>query len=102
MRFLHVFAGLFLFIELPIPIYWSIIHPFKSFWRNRGRTALWIAGPTAWTIGGVLLWIYRSRLLAARPPSWIKIVVGLALIGMELYLFVRVERELGSRRLVGL
>jgi protein-S-isoprenylcysteine O-methyltransferase Ste14 len=101
MRLLHAVAGFFLFIELPIPIYWLILHPFNSFWRNRVRSAFWIAGLTAWTAGGALLWIYRSQLLAATPPLWFAIVAGLALIGVEIYLFVRVERELGTRRLVG-
>jgi protein-S-isoprenylcysteine O-methyltransferase Ste14 len=101
MRFLHAVAGFFLFFELPIPIYWLILHPFNSFWRNRVRAAFWFAGLTAWTIGGALLWIYRPLLLAAARPSWVMIAAGMALIGVEVYLFVRVERELGSRRLVG-
>jgi protein-S-isoprenylcysteine O-methyltransferase Ste14 len=101
MRFLHAVAGFVLFFELPIPIYWLIIHPFNSFWRNHVRAAFWIAGLTAWTAGGVLLWISRPLLLAAARPSWVAIAAGLALIGVEIYLFLRVERELGSRRLVG-
>jgi protein-S-isoprenylcysteine O-methyltransferase Ste14 len=101
MRFLHAVAGFVLFFELPIPIYWLIIHPLNSFWRNRVRAAFWIAGLTAWTAGGVLLWIFRPLLLAATRPSWVAIAAGLALIGVEVYLFLRVERELGSRRLVG-
>ncbi len=101
MRFLHAVAGLILFVELPIPIYWLILHPFNSFWRNRIRAAFWIAGLTAWTSGGVLLWIYRPLLLSAARPSWVAIAAGLVLIGIEVYLFLRVERELGSRRLVG-
>jgi protein-S-isoprenylcysteine O-methyltransferase Ste14 len=101
MRFLHAVAGFVLFFELPIPIYWLIIHPLNAFWRNRIRAAFWIAGLTAWTAGGVLLWIFRPLLLAATRPSWVVIAAGLALIGVEVYLFLRVERELGSRRLVG-
>ena len=101
MRFLHAVAGFFLFFELPIPIYWLILHPFNSFWRNRVRAAFWIAGLTAWTVGGVLLWIYRLPLLATERPSWVAIAAGMSLIGVEIYLFIRVERELGSRRLVG-
>jgi len=101
MRFLHATAGFFLFFELPIPIYWLILHPFNSFWRKRVRAAFWFAGLTAWTIGGVLLWIYRGLLLAPGRPSWIVVAAGMALIGVEVYLFIRVERELGSRRLVG-
>ncbi len=101
MRFLHAVAGFILFFELPIPIYWLIVHPFHSFWRTRVRAAFWFAGLTAWVSGGVLLWIFRHWLLAARRPSWLAIIAGFALIGVEAYLFVRVERELGSRRLVG-
>ncbi len=101
MRFLHALAGFFLFFELPIPIYWLILHPFNSFWRKRVHAAFWVASLTAWTFGGVLLWIYRSRLLASARPSWIMIAAGIALIGVEVCLFMRVERELGSRRLVG-
>ena len=58
-------------------------------------------GLTAWTVGGVLLWIFSPLLLAATRPSWVAIAAGLVLIGVEVYLFLRVERELGSRRLVG-
>jgi protein-S-isoprenylcysteine O-methyltransferase Ste14 len=101
MGFLRAVAGFFLFIELPIPVYWLILHPFNSFWRHRVRAAFWIAGLTAWTAGGVLLWICRSMLLAVVQPSWATIAVGFALIGGEIYLLLRVERELGSRRLVG-
>jgi protein-S-isoprenylcysteine O-methyltransferase Ste14 len=101
MRFLHAVAGFVLFFELPIPIYWLIIHPFNSFWRNRVRAAFWFAGLTAWTCGGILLWHFRHALLAPTRPSWSTIAAGFTLIAVEGYLFVRVERELGSRRLVG-
>src|SRR5467141_1041233 len=101
MRFLQAVTGFFLFIELPIPIYWLIIHPFNSFWRNRVRAAFWIAGLTAWTVGGVLLWIFRPLLLATARPSWVEVAAGLALFGVEGDLIGRVERELGGKRLVG-
>jgi protein-S-isoprenylcysteine O-methyltransferase Ste14 len=101
MRFLHVIAGFFLFFELPIPIYWLMLHPFNSFWRNRVRAAFWIAGLTAWTIGGALLWNFHPWLLGTTLPSRFSIAAGFALLAIEIYLFARVERELGSRRLVG-
>lgn len=101
MRLLHAVAGFILFFELPIPIYWLILHPFNAFWRSRVRAAFWFAGLTAWTCGGAVLWIFRHELLSATPPSWVAIVLGFLLIAIEGYLFVRVERELGSRRLVG-
>lgn len=101
MRFLHAFAGFIFFFELPIPIYWLILHPFGAFWRNRVRAALWIASLTAWITGGGILWTFRHVLLNLHRPSWIVIVIGFALIGVEVYLFVRVEMELGGRRLIG-
>jgi protein-S-isoprenylcysteine O-methyltransferase Ste14 len=101
MRLLHAVAGFFLFFELPIPMYWLILHPFHAFWRSRVRAAFWFAGLTAWISGGVLLWIFRHSLLTANQPPWIAISAGLMLIAFEIYLIWRVERELGSRRLVG-
>jgi len=101
MRFLHAVAGFVLFFELPIPIYWLILHPFNSFWRRRVRAAFWFAGLTAWTCGGVALWFYRHQLLAVTRPPWLAIAAGFALLAVEGYLLVRVERELGGRRLVG-
>jgi protein-S-isoprenylcysteine O-methyltransferase Ste14 len=101
MRILHAVAGFFLFFELPIPIYWLILHPFNAFWKTRVRAAFCFAGLTAWISGGVLLWIFRHALLAAAWPPGISIAAGFVLIGVEVYLFLRVERELGSRRLVG-
>jgi protein-S-isoprenylcysteine O-methyltransferase Ste14 len=101
MRFLRAVAGFVLFFELPIPIYWLILHPLNSFWRSRVRAAFWFAGLTAWTCGGAALWVFRHSLLAASRPSWFAIASGVALIAVEGYLLVRVERTLGSRRLVG-
>jgi len=101
MRFLHAVSGFFLFFELPIPLYWVILHPFNSFWRPRVRAAFWFAGLFAWITGGILLWHFRFYLMSSERPSWFSIIAGFALIFIEIYLFVRVERELGTRRLVG-
>ena len=101
MRLLHGVAGFVLFFELPIPVYWLIVHPFHSFWRSRIRAAFWFAALTAWICGGVALWFTRRSLLAATRPSWFAMAAGFALIAVEGYLLVRVERELGTRRLVG-
>jgi protein-S-isoprenylcysteine O-methyltransferase Ste14 len=101
MRFLHAVSGFFLFFELPIPIFWLFIHPFHSFWRTRVRAAFWFAGLFAWISGGVLLWLFWNELFTYERPSWFAIITGFAMIFAELYLFARVERELGSRRLVG-
>ncbi len=101
MRFLHALAGFILFFELPIPVYWLILHPFNAFWRSRVSAAFWFAATSAWTLGGALLWKYRFHILVNTRAPWLAIAAGLSLIGVEVYLFIRVERELGSRRLVG-
>lgn len=101
MKFLHAVAGFVLVFELPIPIYWLILHPFNSFWRSRVRAAFWFAAFTAWIGGGMLLWHFRHSLLAATRPPWLAVAAGFALIAVEGYLLVRVERELGTRRLIG-
>jgi protein-S-isoprenylcysteine O-methyltransferase Ste14 len=101
MRVLHAVAGFILFFELPIPIYWLILHPFHSFWRKRVRAAFWVAGLTAWTCGAILLWTFRHLLLSATRPHAIAIAGGFVLIATEGYLLSRVGRELGERRLVG-
>src|SRR5215472_2787331 len=101
MRVLHAIALFVLFFELPIPVYWLILHPFHSFWRTRIRAAFWFAALTAWTCGGIALWTFRHALLAPRHPSWLALYSGFVLIALEIYLFARVERELGSKRLVG-
>jgi protein-S-isoprenylcysteine O-methyltransferase Ste14 len=101
MFFLRALAALVLFAELPVPIYWLILHPGHLFWRTRIRTAFWTAGLTAWTLGGILIFYFRAQLFAlARPPAWM-IVAGLALIAIEPLALRRVERELGGMRLVG-
>ena len=101
MFFLRLLAGLVLFAELPVPIYWLILHPAHRFWRTRIRTAFWTAGLTAWIAGGVLLFYFRAQLLAVtRPPVWM-IVAGLLLIAVEPITLRRVGRDLGGMRLVG-
>lgn len=101
MFFLRLLAGLVLFAELPVPIYWLILHPAHRFWRTRIRAAFWTAGLTAWIAGGVLLFYFRAQLLAVtRPPVWM-IVAGLLLIAVEPITLRRVGRDLGGMRLVG-
>lgn len=100
-RILRAFAGLVLFAELPVPLYWLILHPGARYWRNHLRAAFWCAGLTAWTAGGVLLYLYRGELLVSAPPRAWRIAAGLLLIAVESYILWKVSRQLGARRLVG-
>jgi protein-S-isoprenylcysteine O-methyltransferase Ste14 len=95
-------AGAGLFVLLPIPLYWFIVHPFVACWRRMGRDAgLWVAGPVAWTAGGFFLFFFHERLLASENAPWWAVALGLLLIAVALGVFQRVRRELGGDRLVG-
>jgi len=100
-RLLRAFAGLVLFAELPVPLYWLILHPGAGYWRKHLRAAFWFAGLTAWTAGGVLLFHYRGFLLVDVPPRAWRIALGLPLIAVEFYTLRKVVQQLGARRLVG-
>jgi protein-S-isoprenylcysteine O-methyltransferase Ste14 len=94
-------AALVLFLQLPIPLFWFVLHPQVNFWRRH---------PTAGYITGVLLsWgpvtacmiVFRRELFRRDwPPVW-NIVAGLALLILEAWIFWRVKRDLGGAKLVG-
>jgi len=103
MRFLHWFAGLVLAVELPVPIYWLVLHGGIGFWRKhgRGRTPYWVAVGAAWGLGGSMLVYFRADLFTyAARPLW-AIVAGAVLMGADVAILSIVETELGGRRLVG-
>ena len=94
-------AAVVLFAQLPIPLFWFVVHPRVIFWRKRRKaayvTGLLLSWPpvTAWMV------IYRNSLFRDRlPPLW-QIVVGSALIIFEGWIFWRVKNDLGGARLVG-
>jgi phospholipid methyltransferase len=116
MRFLHWFGGVILAIELPVPIYWLVLHGGIGFWRgrNRGRLPYWVAVGAAWGAGGWALYHFfspgskwnpdpslRPGLFAAGDrPGW-AIAAGAALMFADVAIFAIAESELGGRRLVG-
>ena len=99
---LHWFAGLILGFELPVPVYWLVLHGGIEFWRRqRGRLPYWAAVGTAWGVGGWLMIRYlRPQLFAAVQPAW-KIAAGTVLMLSDVVIFTVAESELGGRRLVG-
>jgi protein-S-isoprenylcysteine O-methyltransferase Ste14 len=102
MTFLDWLAAIVLFLQLPIPLYWFVVHPRVAFWRRHSRAgAIWTAALVAWTVIPALLVLFHGRLFSAvTPPVW-RIMVGLALVLFEIYIFIRVRRDLGGARLVG-
>ncbi len=89
------------FLDLPVPIYWLILHPLTDFWRRHVRVAFWIAGLGAWTAGGVFVMAARQRLIAPGTLTAPMIAVALLLIGMDVVLLLKADRDLGHSKLVG-
>ena len=101
MRWLKVFAGVVLCLQVPIPLYWLIVHPCIQFWRRHVKAAYWIAALPAWGgVAALFAMFYRVLLVEEPRPGWV-IAAGVALIVTDLYMLVRVERALGGARLVG-
>jgi protein-S-isoprenylcysteine O-methyltransferase Ste14 len=104
MKTLHWIAGIALALEMPVPVYWLVLHLPVNFWRRHVRAAYFTAVAVAWGGGDWLLYHFRSQLFPARSagaPSLGIILVGLALIGADAFILTRVEFALGKHRLVG-
>ncbi len=94
-------AAVILFFHLPIPLYWLILHPAVSFWRQHTRAGYWVAGLSAWIPVAFFLKTFHRLLFASdHAPAW-AIALGIALVAADGFVFYQVERELGSKRLVG-
>jgi protein-S-isoprenylcysteine O-methyltransferase Ste14 len=104
MKLLHWFAGAILALELPVPIYWLVMHGGIAFWRrrDRGRLPYGVAVGAAWGAGGWALYHFlRPQLFAATDrPLW-TVVAGATLMFADVAIFAIAESELGGRRLVG-
>jgi protein-S-isoprenylcysteine O-methyltransferase Ste14 len=94
-------AAIALFLHLPIPLYWFVLHPWKKFWTRRGNapyfTGLFIAWPL---VTAALIYFHRQLFRTSYPPSW-RFVLASAMIVFELWMFHRVRRDLGGARLIG-
>lgn len=94
-------AALVLFLQLPIPLFWFVVHPQVSFWR-RHQTAGYITGILlSWGPVTAGMMYFREGLFRSDwPPAW-SVVVGLGLLVFEGWIFWRVKRDLGAAKLVG-
>lgn len=102
MRLLEWIAGIVLFLQLPIPLYWFAMHPLMRFWRTRPHGAAFLAGViVAWPPVTVCLIVFRHELFRESAPPVAFIIAGLGLIAFEAWIFWRVKRDLGGARLVG-
>src|SRR5262245_46995186 len=104
MRAIHRLLAFVLAFEMPVPVYWLVLHGPVEFWRKRGRLAYPVGVFIAWGGGGWLLVHFRRVLFSGNwhdaPPGW-ALALGLALIAVDFWLFARCEATLGGRRMVG-
>jgi protein-S-isoprenylcysteine O-methyltransferase Ste14 len=103
MKALPWLAATMLLFEMPVPVYWLVLHTRIQFWRRHVLAGYWIAIVLAWVGGDGLLYHFRRQLFDWRPatiPSW-RVAAGLLLIALDLFAFASSEMQLGARRLVG-
>jgi protein-S-isoprenylcysteine O-methyltransferase Ste14 len=95
------FALFVFFLDLPVPLYWFVLHPFAKFWRKRIRAAFYTAGLGAWMVGGFFVFYFRNNFLAGGSPSLPITILGLALVAADGILVYRAGKDLGHMKLVG-
>jgi len=94
-------AAIVLFLQLPIPLYWFVVHPLSGFWRRRQRMGLIVGLLLSWPPVTACIIVFRRELFStARPAVW-RIAAGVALIAFEVWLFGKLTRDLGAARLIG-
>ena len=94
-------AAVVLLIQLPIPLFWLVVHPLVGFWRRHVRAAYVVAGAGSWGAVGAFLYDFRDRLFVSeQAPLW-AVLAGFVLLAGDGYTLYRVKRELGAARLVG-
>ncbi len=98
--------GLALFLlvlELWVPVYWLLVHPFAPFWRRQPRRWLSLLAAAVWLGGALaLLWPYEWWLAERFLTAGWRIPVGLALAAGDIWVTTKVEREMGWRVMIGL
>lgn len=94
-------AAIVLCLQLPIPLYWFVVHPLVKFWRRRPSAAYIVGLLCSWPPVVAAVVLFRRALFRPDWPHPAAIVSGLGLIVAEGWMFWRVHRDLGAARLVG-
>jgi protein-S-isoprenylcysteine O-methyltransferase Ste14 len=100
-HFFRYLALIVFYLDLPVPIYWFILHPFTSFWRRNIRAAFWFAGLSAWIAGAIFITIFRNRLVSAIIPTLPIALAASVLIAADFVLLFYSAKYLGHKKLVG-
>lgn len=94
-------AALVLFLQLPIPLFWFIVHPQVNFWRRHQKAGYLTGLLLSWGPVTFCLVFFRHEIFRRDWPSPWGIVAGFILLILEGWIFWRVGRDLGTSRLVG-
>jgi len=89
-----------LFFEMPVPLYWLILHTRVLFWRKHMQAAFPVAVLAAWGAIDCLLYGFRRELFRREGTSWLALV-GMVPIALDFFTFFTSEAALGGRRIVG-
>jgi protein-S-isoprenylcysteine O-methyltransferase Ste14 len=94
-------AALVLFLQLPIPLFWFIVHPQVNFWRRHQKAGYVTGLLLSWGPVTVCLFLFRHEIFRRDWPSPWSMLAGFALLFIEGWIFWRVGHDLGTSRLVG-
>lgn len=94
-------AAAVLFLQLPIPLYWYVMHPQVNFWRRHPNAGFVTGVLLSWPPVTASMIVYRHQLFRRDWPSLVSIAAGFIFILFEGWIFWRVKHDLGGARLVG-
>jgi len=94
-------AAVVLFLQLPIPLYWFVMHPQVDYWRKHQKAGYITGLLLSWLPVTVLLVIVHRKLFRPTQPTLWKIAAGIVLIIFEVWIFWCVKKDLGTKQLVG-
>src|ERR1700730_9570072 len=85
-------AAIVLFWQLPIPLYWFVVHPQVNFWRRHPRDSYITGLLLSWLPVTVGIVGYNPELFRRNRRPLSSIVADLALLILEVWIFCRVKR----------
>lgn len=101
MTFFAWLAAIVIFLQLPIPLYWFVVHPLSRFWRHRQKMGLITGLLLSWPPVTACIIVFRHELFSTATPTAWRLVPGVTLIVFEEWLFGKLTRDLGAARLIG-
>jgi protein-S-isoprenylcysteine O-methyltransferase Ste14 len=93
-------AAVVLFLELPVPFYWFILHPNSIYSRTRSKLRFTVA-LLSWPIAAILMAVFRNQIFVTASPRHWEAFAGMAAILLEFWLTVLAKRALSLARLAG-